>query len=60
MICYNGIVSCINDTWYKLWTRFKVEGIDGYAVSDAVGTEEKNEMQNWCVMDLNIIGSTHH
>ena len=22
--------------------------------------EEKNEMQNWCVMDLNIIGSTHH
>ena len=23
-------------------------------------SEEKNEMQNWCVMDLNIIGSTHH
>ena len=22
--------------------------------------EEKNEMQNWCVMDLNIIGFTHH
>ena len=22
--------------------------------------EEKNEMQNWYVMDLNIIGFTHH
>ena len=53
--CYNGIASCMNDTWYKLWTRFKVRGFDGYAVSNAVGRRKK-EMENWCVMDLNIIG----
>lgn len=34
--------------WYKLWTRFKVRGLDGYAVSNAVGRRKKGNGKLVC------------
>lgn len=48
MKCYNDMASCMNDTWYKLWTRFKVRGLDGYAVSNAVGRRKKGNGKLVC------------
>lgn len=38
----------MNETWYKLWTRFKVEGLDGYAVSNAVRRRKKGNGKLVC------------